>query len=155
MRSVTRAPELQLQLAHEGDQGRLLLRRQLHAQHEVEKLHRILQRQEAPVVQVWRGVLDPAQGEGLDGALGVDPLIVDPARLVEAHDPQRPFPKNTSWPRRSSSVALAGSRVPRTVNFGVGGKSNMFCIWAIMATWLARSGRLTPFLAAVTWSPSK
>src|SRR5439155_931578 len=31
----------------------------------------------------------------------------------------------------------------------------MFCIWAIMATWLVRSGRLNPFLAAVTWSPSK
>src|SRR5439155_11681678 len=80
--------EEQLQLAHEGDQGRLLPRRQLHAQHEVEELHRILQRQEAPIVQVWRRVLDPAQGEGLDGALGVVPLIVDRARLVEALDPQ-------------------------------------------------------------------
>src|SRR5713101_3589655 len=85
---VTRAPDLQLQLAHEGDQGRLLLRRQLHAQHEVEKLHRILQRQEAPIVHVWRGVLDPAQGEGLDGALGEYPLIVDRARLVAAIDPE-------------------------------------------------------------------
>ena len=25
----------------------------------------------------------------------------------------------------------------------------MFCIWAIRATWLVRSGRLAPFLAAV------
>src|SRR5437660_5245450 len=84
----TRAPDFALQLAHEGDKGRLLPRGQLHAQHEVEKLHRILQRQEAPIVHVWRGVLDPAQGEGLDGAVGVDPLIVDRARLVEALDPQ-------------------------------------------------------------------
>src|SRR5260370_19857653 len=83
---VTRAPAVQLQLAHEGDQGRLLLLRQLHAQHEVEKLHRILQRQEAPIVQIWWRVLDPPKGEGLDGALGVDPLIVDRARLIEALD---------------------------------------------------------------------
>src|SRR5439155_507203 len=49
-KSAAAASALRQQLAHEGDQGRLLLRRQLHAQHEVEKLHRILQRQEAPVV---------------------------------------------------------------------------------------------------------
>jgi hypothetical protein len=33
-----------LQLSQEGDQGGLLPRRQLHAQDEVEELHRILQR---------------------------------------------------------------------------------------------------------------
>src|SRR5438552_14082864 len=84
----TRAPDLPLQLAHEGDQGRLLPRGQLHAEHEVEKLHRILQRQEAPIMHVWRGGLDPAQGEGLDGAVGVAPLIVDGGRLVEGREPQ-------------------------------------------------------------------
>src|SRR5713226_1327014 len=78
----------ELQLAHEGHKRRLLPRRQLHAENEVEELDRILQRQEAPVVQIWRRVLDPPKGEGLDGALSVDPLIVDRARLVEAFDPQ-------------------------------------------------------------------
>ena len=49
----------------------------------------------------------------------------------------------------------SGISLPNTSSFGAGGKSSMFCIWAIIATWADRSGRNTPFLAAVTWSPSK
>src|SRR5262245_23854287 len=60
-----------LQLAHKGDQSRLLPRRQLHAENEVEELHRILQGEQPPIVQVGRGILDPAQGEGLDRPLGM------------------------------------------------------------------------------------
>src|SRR5919108_455764 len=70
---------VRLQLAHEGDQGGLLPRRQLYAQDEVEELHRVLQREQPPVVQVRRGILDTPQGEGLDRPLGMNPLPIDGA----------------------------------------------------------------------------
>jgi hypothetical protein len=47
----------------------LLLRGQLGAEHEVEELDRVLQREQAPVVQIRRRVLDAAQREGLEDAL--------------------------------------------------------------------------------------
>ena len=49
----------------------------------------------------------------------------------------------------------AGSSRPNGSSFGAGGKSMMFCICAIIATWLARSGRFTPLRVALTWSPLK
>src|SRR5439155_25584056 len=73
-----------LQLAHEGDQGGLLPRRQLYAQDEVEELHRILQREQPPIVQVRRRILDTPQGEGLDRPLGMNPLTIDGAGRIEA-----------------------------------------------------------------------
>ena len=48
-----------------------------------------------------------------------------------------------------------GRAGPNGSSFGAGGKSMMFCICAIIATWSARSGRLTPLRVALTWSPLK
>jgi hypothetical protein len=45
-------PRLHLELTHKRHQGFLLLLIQLQAQDEVEELHRILERQESPIVQV-------------------------------------------------------------------------------------------------------
>ena len=71
------------------------------------------------------------------------------------HSAQWPLPLKIFSPASSCGVAFSGISWPNTSSFGAGGKSNMFCIWAIIATWAERSGRNTPFLAAVTWSPSK
>ena len=58
-----------LELAHEGDQRLLLRLIQLQTEGEVEKLHGIFKRQESAIMQVRRGILDAAQGEGLDRPL--------------------------------------------------------------------------------------
>ena len=57
-------------------------------EHEVEELDRVLQRQQAVVVQVRRRVLDAAQREGLDRAVGRGLAAVDHLLLEEALDPQ-------------------------------------------------------------------
>src|SRR5947209_868165 len=53
------------QLPQEGHEVRLLLLAELQPLHEVEELHRVLQRQAAAVVEVRRAVLDAPQREGL------------------------------------------------------------------------------------------
>jgi hypothetical protein len=53
--------------AKERDQIALLLAGQFRAEHQIEELDRIIERQQAPVVQVGRLILDAAQREGLDG----------------------------------------------------------------------------------------
>jgi hypothetical protein len=57
------------------------------------------------------------------------------------------LPKNKFSPAISPAVAFAGSSLPVTVSFGAGGKSNMFCIWAMCDTWI-RSRMFMPFLMA-------
>ena len=54
-----------LKLAHVRDEVGLLLLAQLRAQHEVEELDGVLQRQQATIVKVRRAVLDAAQRERL------------------------------------------------------------------------------------------
>src|SRR5690606_13204587 len=73
-----------LQRLQEGDQVPLLLRLQLELEHDVEELHRVLEGEQAPVVEVGRRVLDAPQGEGLDGAVLIHHRAVGHARLEEA-----------------------------------------------------------------------
>src|SRR5450631_149684 len=67
---VRRAETRGSQRPHERHQVLLLLRIQLQFQDEVEELHRVLQRQQAVVVQVRRRVLDAAEREGLYRTVG-------------------------------------------------------------------------------------
>src|ERR1700724_1644418 len=54
--------------AKERDQIALLLGGQFGAEHQIEELDRIIERQQAPVMQKGRRILDTAQGAALDGA---------------------------------------------------------------------------------------
>src|SRR3984893_7365046 len=74
--SLKRAKELQQVL--------FFRRRQVGAEDQVEKLDRIVQRQEPPVVQVGWRVLDAAQGKRLDRPVGASQHAVDHLGLVEA-----------------------------------------------------------------------
>ncbi len=58
-----------LKLTQECNQVFLLVCGQFGFEHEVEKLHRIVERQQAAIVQVGRRVLNAAQAEGLDRAV--------------------------------------------------------------------------------------
>jgi hypothetical protein len=68
------------QRAQEGDQILLLRRGQLVGEDEVEELDRVLERQQAAVVQIGRRVLHAAQREGLDRAVGAGHRAVDQHR---------------------------------------------------------------------------
>src|SRR5258707_3190347 len=70
--------------AKERDQIALLLTGQFRAEHQIEELNRIIERQQAPVVQVGRLILDAAQREGLDGSVAGGIHVVDRHRLEEA-----------------------------------------------------------------------
>src|SRR5258707_10562190 len=70
--------------AKERDQIALLLTGQFRAEHQIEELNRIIERQQAPVVQVGRRILDAAQREGLDGSVTDFIQSVDHLRLEEA-----------------------------------------------------------------------
>src|SRR5258706_15910438 len=70
--------------AKERDQIALLLAGQFRAEHQIEELNRIIERQQAPVVQVGRLILDAAQREGLDGSVAGGIHVVDRHRLEEA-----------------------------------------------------------------------
>src|SRR5581483_7505897 len=73
-----------LQSAQESDQIFFLLRRQVELFDEIEKLDRVLKRQQAAIVQVrWR-LFDAAQREGLDRPLRGDHHAAFHARAVEA-----------------------------------------------------------------------
>jgi hypothetical protein len=54
------------ELSHEGHEIALFLLVEVDARHEIEELDGVLQRQQSPVVQVRRRVLDAAEREGLD-----------------------------------------------------------------------------------------
>src|SRR5260370_1938229 len=70
--------------AKELNQIALLLAGQLGAEHQIEELDRIIERQQAPVVQVGRCILDAAQREGLDGSVAAFTHAVDHLPLEEA-----------------------------------------------------------------------
>ena len=61
---------MSLQAPHEGDEVGFLFCVQLRAEHEVEELDGVFERQQAVVVQVRRRVFDAAQRERLDRAVG-------------------------------------------------------------------------------------
>src|SRR6202171_2807250 len=69
--------------AKERDQIALLLGGQFGAEHQIEELNRIIERQQAPVVQVGRRILDAAQWEGLDGSVADFTHAVDYLWLEE------------------------------------------------------------------------
>src|SRR5690606_23926291 len=77
------SPHTSLQNTQEGDEIRLLLLAQFQLQHQVEELNRVFQRQQAPVVEVRRAVLDAAQRKRLDRAVGAGPATVDVLLVVE------------------------------------------------------------------------
>src|SRR6266403_3211833 len=70
--------------AKERDQIALLLAGQFRAEHQIEELDRIIESQQAPIVQVGRLILDAAQREGLDGSVAGGIHVVDRHRLEEA-----------------------------------------------------------------------
>ena len=57
------------------------------------------------------------------------------------------WPEGTPQMTMNPAVAFAGSSLPVTVSFGAGGKSNIFCIWAMCVTWI-RSRMFMPFFIA-------
>src|SRR6202790_1269912 len=70
--------------AKERDQIALLVLGQFSAEHQIEELDRIIERQQAPVVHVRRRILDSAQREGLDGSVADFTHAVDHLGLEEA-----------------------------------------------------------------------
>ena len=64
------SPVHRLQGGHKGHQVVLLWLAELELQHQVKELDRIVERQQAVIVKVRRGILDPTQGEGLDRPIG-------------------------------------------------------------------------------------
>src|ERR1700704_4323210 len=77
-----------LELTHERHERRLLLRVELELEDQIEELHRVLQREQAAVMEIrWR-FLDAAQGERFDWPLRGRHEAVDRLRLVETIDLQ-------------------------------------------------------------------
>src|SRR5260370_8529780 len=68
----------------ERNQIPLLLAGQLGTEHQIEELDRIIERQQAPVVQIGRRILDAAQREGLDSSVTDFTHAVDHLRLEHA-----------------------------------------------------------------------
>src|SRR6266404_4586238 len=66
-----------------GDEVVFLRGGELEFEDEVEELDGVVQRGEAAIVEVGRGVLDAAQGEGLDRAFG--PANVEPFNAKVVH----------------------------------------------------------------------
>src|ERR1043166_7784273 len=67
-----------------SEKGVLLRLGQLEAEHQVEELDRIGERQQPPVMQVGRGILDAAQGQGLDRSVREhDEIVDDQPRRIE------------------------------------------------------------------------
>ena len=124
-------------------------------QDQIEELDRIFEGQTPAVMEIRRTLLDAAQRKCLDRPQRgfvhktldseIVHLVIEVERrgmtggalpLAEEHLFAAPF-------------ALGGLRdpAPRGVSFGAGGKSNMFCIWAICET-CTRSRIIKPFFAA-------
>jgi hypothetical protein len=74
--SAIKKTALPLQGQHVGHEIVLLLLRQLHAEHDVEELHRVGERQQSPIMQVGWRVLDTAKRERLDRPVGDGDLVV-------------------------------------------------------------------------------
>src|SRR5687768_2372024 len=72
--------------SHECDDIFLLLRCQFQLEHEVEKLDRIFERQQAPIVQIRRRLLNTTQRKRLDCSLGRDHHSAFHARLEKPLD---------------------------------------------------------------------
>ena len=77
-----------LQRAKERDQVGLLLVSQLCAEHQIEELDGVFEREQAVVVQIRRRIFDAAQREGLDGAVGAGLATVNHLLVEEALDAQ-------------------------------------------------------------------
>jgi hypothetical protein len=107
-----------LELTHEGDQVGLLLRGELQLHDQIEELHGILERQRPSIVQIGRTVFDPNCMTCISSGFSrMNPGTVH-QRLHLAR----------------VSLAAASARLSRPVvgfSSGVGGKSSMFCIWAM------------------------
>jgi len=84
LRSELVGTESALQCAQERHQILLLLRGQLVAEHQVEELDCVVQRQQTLVMQVGRVVLDAAQREGFDLPVSNLHQVVDHFRFKEA-----------------------------------------------------------------------
>ena len=67
--------------AKERDQIALLLAGQFRSEHQIEELNRIIECQQAPIVQIGRRIFDAAQREGLDGSVANFIQAVDPSGL--------------------------------------------------------------------------
>ena len=78
--------EFTLQLPHECRKVRLFLTGESEAHDHVEELHRILQGQQPPIMEVGRRIFDAAEREGLDWAVGAGHPTVDHVRFEESFD---------------------------------------------------------------------
>jgi hypothetical protein len=67
---VSANPSSGSQRAQEVDEVLLFARRQLRAEYEIEEFNRIVEGQQAPVVQLRRRILDAAKRKGFDGPVG-------------------------------------------------------------------------------------
>src|SRR5882762_9519024 len=158
--------------AKERDQIALLLAGQFRAEHQIEELNRIIERQQAPVVHVGRRILDAAQREGLDGSVADFIQAVDHLRLEEALGLEivhqvvgvigcgvagiaPALAEEDLLAAQLGLRSLARIELAEQSSFGAGGKPSSSWNSAISPTWLIRSRGFRPFLAAITWSPSK
>src|SRR3569832_2164223 len=69
---------------HEGDQLFLFFLAQIEPQHQIEEFHRVIEREQAPVVEVGRRVLDAVLVVVLDRPVAVDELIANGLVLEKA-----------------------------------------------------------------------
>ena len=126
-------------------------------QYEVEELDGVLQGQAAAVVQVRRAILDAAEREALDRAVArlafQESLQVQVVHLVVEVGRRRVADRALRLAEEQLLAAqLALGRLLRVEaaqrgQLGAGGKSSMFCIWAMCDTWM-RSRMFIPFLMA-------
>src|SRR5262249_27992753 len=72
-----------LQAQQVSDHVLLLWFGQLELQHDVEEFDRVVERRASAIVEVGRGILDPAEAEGLDRPLGTP--LVEPLDLEVVH----------------------------------------------------------------------
>jgi hypothetical protein len=133
-------------LPHVGLQVAFLSRLKLQAQDEIEKLDGVFEREKAPFMQVLRAALYSAQRKGLDRPsrrliqkafdLEVVPLMVQESRRYVAARALR-FAEEQPLAGQFPLGCFGGSSLPVAVSFGGGGKSSMFCIWAmrVIGTW--------------------
>jgi len=115
----------------------------LHACDEAKKFNRILQRQEASIVEIRRRIFNPAKRKCLDRALRspfvksfyskiMHRIVGVKRRLMTLG--AAAFPKKSASPRSSCSLVFFRSSRPNTSSFGAGGKSRSFWNWAIFIT---------------------
>ena len=152
-----RRAEAHLQLPHELNQIVLFLGSEFEFQDQIEELHRVFQCQKSAVMEIRRAFLDTPQRERLNRYISCFVFSGIARRGGRASGYRdKPaldgmehcaLPKNNLSPASSPAVAFAGPSLPVTVSFGAGGKSNIFCIWAMCDTGI-RSRMFMPFLMA-------